>query len=774
MFGDLVRTHRRRVGLSQEELAEKAGISVRGLRKIESNQIDMPRPVTVRLLADAFGLTGKDRDWFAASAAPLHQPPVRSGPAQLPADGAGFTGRADQLRQLNTLLHEEHGGSSSAALIIAITGTAGVGKTVLAVHWAHQVRHRFPDGQLYVNLRGFDPGGAVTSPTEVVRGFLDALDVPSTRMPADLDAQAALYRTLTADRRMLILLDNARDAAQVRPLLPAASGCLVLITSRHHLSSLVAADGAHPVALGLLPSDEARQLLARRLGTDRIAADTAAADEIITRCAQLPLALVVAGARAATHPEFPLHRLAAELRDMRDRLDALAGDDPATDVRAVFSWSYRTLTDPAARLFRLLGLHPGPDIGAAAAASLVGVPVEDVRRLLAELTRAHLIVEHSPGRYGFHDLLRAYAAEQARGAEPAEQLDAAIHRMLDHYLHTAHTAALLLNAARDPITLAPPRPGVTAEPLRDHPAAMTWFATEHPVLLATVTYAAGTGWDTHAWQLAWTHVHFLDRRGHWHDWAAIQRAALTAARRLGDPTAQAVAHRFLALAEIQLGRFDDAGTNLRRALDLYRQTGDRLGQAHTHNHLGMAYVRQGQNAAALDHVEQALVLFQATRHPAGQGLALNNIGWLRAQLGDHHLALSSCEQALALQQQLGNPDDQAATWDSLGYIHSHLDHRDEAVECYQRALDLRRDIGDRYGEASTLRHLGDAHRSTGQRAAAASAWRRALAILDGLNHPDADVVRGKIATVAWKPAGAGQPGGRQGRSRGHQPGTAAR
>jgi len=746
-----VRYHRRRLGWSQGALAEKAGTSVRGVRKIESNDVVTPRPVTVRLLADALGLTGEERDHFAASAAmigPAPSLPARPAvPAQLPADVAGFTGRTDELHRLDALLARESGGQPTAVTIIAITGTAGVGKTALAVHWAHRVRHHFPDGQLYVNLRGFDPAGALAHPTEVVRRLLDALAVPATRVPSDLDAQSALYRTLMADRRMLILLDNARDAGQLRPLLPGAAGCLVLVTSRHHLSSLVAADGAHPVPLGLLTADEARLLLGRRLGMDRVAADTAAVDEIIARCAALPLALVVAGARAATRssPDFPLHRLAAELRDTAERLDAFAGDDPATDVRAVFSWSYRTLTAAAARLFRLLGLHPAPDIGVAAAASLAGLTVGGVERLLTELARAHLIVEHRPRRYAFHDLLRAYAAEQARSVEPQPQLDAAIHRILDHYLHTAYTAAMLLNPGRDPIALAPSRDGVTPEPLADQEQAMAWFAAEDAVLLAAVQYAAGAGWDGHAWQLAWTLVHHLDRRTHWHDWAATQRAALGAARRLDDPTAQAVAHRFLALAEIQLGRFDDARANLRQALDLYRQAGDRLGPAHTHVHLGMACVRQGDNAAALDHVGQALTLFRAADHRAGQALALNNVGWLHAQLGNYEPALASCEQALALQQELGNRDDEAATWDSLGYIHSHLGHHGEAVACYQSALDLRSDIGDYYGEACTLSHLGDAHQRAGDPATAGTAWRHALAMLERLNHPDADLVRTKLS-----------------------------
>jgi tetratricopeptide (TPR) repeat protein len=410
----------------------------------------------------------------------------------------------------------------------------------------------------------------------------------------------------------------------------------------------------------------------------------------------------------------------------------------------VFSWSYRALDADAARLFRLLGPHPGPDLGAPAAASLAGLPPARTRRLLAELARAHLVVEHAPGRYGLHDLLRAYATERAREAEAPARHAAAVGRTLDHYLHSAHAAAMLLSPARDPITVPAARPGVTPERPPDHAAAMAWFAAEYPVLRDAIDLAAAAGFDDHAWRLAWTLLYFLDRRGHWHDWTAVQRTALAAARRLGDPTAQATCHRLLALAQIQLGRYAEADAHLRRALARYADTGDRAGEAYTRIHLGMAASRQGRYADALAHAEQALELFRAAGHRAGQALALNNVGWLHAQLGDHRRALRRCAEALALQEEVGNSDDQAATWDSLGYAHHHLGDHDQAFACYQRALDLRREIGDRYGQANTLTHLGDVRQAAGDPVGARDAWRAAVAILEELGHADADGLRGRL------------------------------
>jgi DNA-binding SARP family transcriptional activator/tetratricopeptide (TPR) repeat protein len=664
-------------------------------------------------------------------------------PRQLPPAVAHFAGRGDALAMLTGLLGHAEGGAT--VVIAAIGGTAGVGKTALAVHWAHRVADRFPDGQLYIDLRGFSPSGQAMTPAEAVRRFLDALQVPPERVPVDLDAQAALYRSHMAGRRMLVMLDNARDSAQVHPLLPAAAGCMVLVTSRNQLTGLVATDGAHPIDLDLLSLAEARELLTRRLGAGRVAAEPGAVEEIITRCARLPLALALVAARAAAGPRVPLQRLAGELADARQRWQTLTGDDPHTDVRAVFSWSYQALTPSAARLFGLLGLHPGPDITAPAAASLAGIPPDAVRPLLAELTQASLLTEPTAGRYTFHDLLRDYATQLAETIDTDEQRHAAIGRILDHYLHTAYSTERLLNPTRDPIPLAPPSAGVTPEQLGGRAQALDWFTVEHRVLLAAVAHAAATGFDTHTWQLAWTLQTFLDRGGHWHDRMTVGQAAVTAAQRLADPAAQARSHGILAGAHIMLSRFDDAHTQLHDALDLATRAGDQTQQAHIHLNLAFLWGRRSQPTQALRHARQALHLFQVTGYQVGQAAALNSAGWYHVLLGEHQQALTCCQQALTMAEQLGDRYGQAGTWDTLGYAHHHLGQHTQAVTCYQHAVTLFRDLGDRYNEATILTHLGNTHHAAGNPQAAHDAWQQALAILDDLDHPDAAEVRVNLA-----------------------------
>jgi tetratricopeptide (TPR) repeat protein/transcriptional regulator with XRE-family HTH domain len=757
-FSVLLRAQRHRAAISQDELAARSGISARTVRNLEANRVRTPRDTTAQLLADGLGLTGPERTQFVGAARGASVPPSemtllssttgpalvpREVPAQLPLDVRGFVGRDDQLTRLDAIFAEA-GQDPTAAVVTTVSGTAGVGKTALAVHWAHRVAERFSDGQLYLNLRGFAPDGPAVDPGEAVRRFLDALGVPAQRIPPGVDAQASLYRSELAGRRVLIILDNARDADQVRPLLPGTPTAMVVVTSRNQLTSLVAAEGAQPLALDLLSEAEARELFARRLGNDRVAAEPDAVEEIIARCARLPLALAIVAGRAAIHPDFSLAVLAAELRDASDRLDALTGDDATTDLRVVFSWSYNTLSPRAARLFCLLGLHPGPDLSAPAAASLGGFSRRRVRSLLAELTRAHLVAEHSPGRYTFHDLLRAYAVDLARINDGDGQCDAPIHRMLDHYLHTAYRADRLLYPNRDPITLAPPQPGTLPEDLAGHGQALAWLTDEHSVLLAAVEYAARAGLDIHTWQLVWILTDFLDRRGHWNDQATTQLLALAAARRLGDVSKEARAHRRIARACIQLSRYDDAHTHLRNALGLYRQRGDLAGQADTHLDLAMMWEPQDRRTEALDHSQQALELYRAAGHQPGQANALNAVGWYNAQLGDHRQALACCQRALTLHENLGDRPGRAHTWDSLGYAYHHLGRHTQAAICYEQALHLFRDLGDRYYESIIHSHLGDTHLAAGDPDAARDAWQYAMAILDDLDHPDASRVRARL------------------------------
>ena len=483
------------------------------------------------------------------------------------------------------------------------------------------------------------------------------------------------------------------------------------------------------------------------LGADRVAAEPRAVEELIVRCARLPLALALVAARAALRPQGGLHLLVSELRDAHQRWQTLAGDEPTTDVRTVFSWSYRALTPQAARLFRLLGFHPGPDISVPAAASLAGVTPHQVRPLLGELVRVNLVSECAAGRYTFHDLLRNYACDMAYRIDTDQQRRTAIQRILDHYVHTAYASAMLLNAARDPITLTPLAPGVTPEHPADYQQALDWFTAEHPVLLATANQAAEGGFDGHTWQLAWTLWNFLDWRGKWHDLAATGRAAVAAAERLADLPAQARAHRNLANTYTRLGRLDDAHVQLAHALDLATQTGDQTEEAHTHHNLAYLWEQRGDYLRALDHAQQTLDLYRAAGHQNGQADALNAVGWYHGLLGDHQQTLTACQQALTLFQDLGDRYGQAATWDSLGYAHHHLGHYAHAVTSYDHALTLLRDLGDRYYEGTILTHLGDTHHVTGNADVARDVWRQALAILDDLDHPDADKVRSKLAAI---------------------------
>jgi len=407
------------------------------------------------------------------------------------------------------------------------------------------------------------------------------------------------------------------------------------------------------------------------------------------------------------------------------------------------------LTAPAARLFRLLGLHPGPHISAAAAASLAVHPLSEARALLTELSRASLLTEYLPGRYCFHDLLRTYAAELTEDTDGDAERGRALQRLLGHYVHTGHAAERLMQPHRDPmhLTLSTPPEGTEPEELMDPQQATGWLAVEHPVLLAAQRHAAESGSDIIAWQLAFALDTFLDRSGHWPELAAAWRTAQHTADRLGDHAAQAYAHRRLAHVDTRLGRHSEAQINYRRALDLYRRAQDEVGEAHTHHNLAILWWRLGRAAHALGHARKALALFRASDHLRGTALALNDVGWYHAELGEHEQALEYCGQALTLFQKLRNPDGEAATWDSLGYAHRHLGHHAEAAECYQQALALFRDLGDRYEEATTLTWIGDAHHAASEIDAARAAWEQALEILDDLGHRDADRVKTRLASV---------------------------
>jgi tetratricopeptide (TPR) repeat protein len=657
-----------------------------------------------------------------------------------------FTGRKAELDFLSGLMATRGAPDGGGIVVIsAIGGTAGVGKTALALHWAHQAAGHFPDGQLYVNLRGFGPSDAPVAPTEAIRGFLDALGVAPERVPALQDAQAGLYRSMLAGRRMLVVLDNARDEGQVRPLLPAGPGSLVIITSRSQLTGLAAVDGARLLPLDLLSHEEAVQLLTARIGTTCAAAEAATVGEIASLCVHLPLALAVAAAQAAARPGIPLALLTAELRDTAGRLDVLDAGDPAASVAAVFSWSYQQLSTQAARMFRLLGLHPGPDITIPAAASLAATGQAEARRLLRELARDCLVAQHAPGRYAFHDLLRAYAATQAQAHETQHDRDAAIGRVLDHYLHTAASATGLLTPAREPPSLSPPRPGTAPEQPGDHRQALQWFQAEHHVLLGVETLAARTGADRHAWQMPCVLSDYLSLRGYCQERVTALSRAVAAAARLDDVLGQAMSLRRLGTTCNQTGDHDQARAHLERCLPLYQRLGDRLGEACAQQSLARVSLDQGRHADARWHTDQALRACQGTGHEVVEGLLLNNAAWLYALLGDYRRARGFCEQALALIARLGGADFEGDVRDTLGYVELHLGDFARAAAHFEFALGLSRDRGDRYSEAEALTHIGDVRHAADDLPRARQAWQQALAIYDDIQHPDAEEIRAKLA-----------------------------
>jgi tetratricopeptide (TPR) repeat protein len=678
---------------------------------------------------------------------------------QLPLPARHFVGRDEPIKELDELLDRvtADGGrpgpaSQESSVIAAISGTAGVGKTTLALHWAHHVADRFPDGQLYVNLRGYDPSGTPVEPADAMRNLLEALGVSAERVPPTTEARLGLLRSSLAGQRMLILLDNARDADQVRPLLAAAPGCLTVITSRSQLTGLEApgGDGAQLISLDVLTETEATQLLQRQLGTERLSAQQDAVTGLTQLCARLPLALAIIAARAAARSDLPLAELVTELQgdhgvlEAHGVLETLDDGHRDTSIKAVFSWSVRQVSDQAARMFRLLGLHPGPDISRQAAASLAGLATGEAVRLLAELTDAHLLAEVAPGRFGFHDLLRAYAAEEAEEHFGQDELEAARLRALDHYLQTGFAAVLLLQPHRTRITISPPQPGVRTEPLAGYQQALAWLEAEYQVILAAVALADSRGYDEYSWRLAWTLADFLDWRGHWQNWVSTQQVALAACRRLDHLTGQAIVHRSLARACYRLGRYDETGTHQRTALDLYRQIGDPLGQARCHTDMASALERDTRYAEAIDHAEQALQLFRAASHPAGEANALNTLGWCHALAGHHALALDYCQQAADLQHQIGDRHAEAASLDSVGFAHHHLGQYEEAIACFRRALGFYTEIGNRQSQAEVLDHLAETQHAYGRPAEARDAWRQALTIMEDLHHQDTERIRARL------------------------------
>ncbi|RJQ78998.1 SARP family transcriptional regulator [Pseudonocardiaceae bacterium YIM PH 21723] len=663
-------------------------------------------------------------------------------PRQLPPPPAHLVGRDRDLAELTAIAERETG----SVRIAALGGPGGSGKTWLALRWAHDHLDRFPDGQLYVNLRGFGPDNDPMTPDSALQVFFDALGVPTDQIPCTLDGRSALARSLLAGRRMLVLLDNAADAAQVRPLLPSTPGCLVLITSRSAMSGLAIEDGATEIRVSLLTDVQSRELLEGRIGPDRLAAEPDAVGELIRYCAGLPLALAVLASRAAARPDHDLRVLADALADQRLRLNVLDAGDPATTVRAVFSWSYQVLPHDAARLFRLLGLHPGPSFDLYAAASLLAGSTCRSQTLLTELVRAHLVEELAPGVYRMHDLLRAYAMELA-GEFDATEHHTAISRLLDHYLFTGHAADQLICPMWEAIGLALPEPGTASRPLADFEEAMSWFLEQHSTLLAMVRLAEAERFHAHAWRLPWIMSTYLGRRAHWHVQRVIQQIALTAAGVLGDTMAQAASHYQLGHTYTMQRAYRSGQPHLNRANDLYHRMGDLTGQAATCVALAMSAYRQGHYGQAENLANQGLVLFRARGKNRWGGQCLMLLGWIHAQDGQHELSLSYSESALKLLLQLPLSEAQAQTMRCLGFVHAKQGDLPLAASYYTRAALVFEMLGDSYNRASVLQELGDVHAQDGDQQAAHAAFTASEQLFARLARPESGQVREKLAVL---------------------------
>jgi len=735
-------------GLSQAALARLVHYSRAYLCKLESGQ-KLPTPDLARRCDEALRAEGA----LMRLARTAQRPRRGIRPAQLPPAAAGFSGRHAELELLDQMLADAS--EPTAAPLVVVCGPAGVGKTALALHWSHRVRHAFPDGQLFVHLRAHG-GTAPVAVSEALGGFLRALAVDPAAIPQAAVEQAALLRSLTDGRRLLVVLDDAADAEQVRPLLPGSGRSLVLVTSRSSMAGLVTRDGARRVSLSPMPEAEALVLLARGLDPARLSGEPGAAAELTRWCGYLPLAIRILADRLSTRPDLRLRELIGQLTTGPVGLDVLnvPGDESST-VRTVFSWSYVSLPARTARMFRLCGLYTGPDFGIAAAAALAGRELDEAGAAMSVLTDIHLVQESGAGRFRLHDLLRAYAGERALAEEPVPQRQAAALRLVSWYLHTADGAARLLIPQRRALQLPEPPEGCRPLALGDYQAALAWFSLERASLVATVQQAWEDGHHAECWQLAATASSYFMLAKHWADWQATSETGLAAARELGDREAEAWMLSVLGAMLGGAGRLSEAVERLEQALVMRRRIGDQSGQVATLLNLGVAYWQLGRLDLGVDRLRRALRAARQTGDRYGEAMALNNLAEARLTLDRPDAAERDVGEALALFRGDRNTFGEGMALDTLGQIHQARGWADLALSCFEQSLAARRLAGDRHGEAVALQHLGGARRAVGDLSGAHEAWWLALEIYDALNSPGAAEVRAALAGELARPARRG-------------------
>jgi tetratricopeptide (TPR) repeat protein/transcriptional regulator with XRE-family HTH domain len=745
LTGAEFRHDRMAVGLTQEQLAERSGLSVRAIRDLERGRVGRPRPSTARQIASALRLAAQDQAREATS----DGPPV---PAQLPADVADFTGRSVEVTALTESVAEAASRLGTAVPIVAIIGAGGVGKTALAVHAAHRAARWFPDGQVYLNLAG--SSSQPMNPSEALARLMRDLGTDPSVQESDESERVARYRSLTAGRRLLIVLDDACDASQVRPLLPGTGGCAVVVTSRRALHDLESAQLLH---LAGLSEQDAGVLFARIVGDLRAAHEQDAVRSVLGVCAGLPLAIRIAAARVAARPAGRLATRAPRRSDQRNLLDELQTGDLA--VRASFLVSYanvqsaaRGATLPADRAFRLLSLADGPDVGLRAASALLGSSPDRAERALEFLVDAHLLECVAPGRYRFHDLLRVYAAERVQAEESQETRDDAIRRLLRWYLHTAGAACRVVDPSRPHLELGPAPLDSTPLDFDTHSGALAWLDAEHANLLSAVAQAASVGEHEIAWQLPGVLWDLFSLRGHVGNWLAAHKTGLASARLLKDREAEMRMLADLAGNYLFLNKPEAALDCMREILVLTRETGDPRRTAITLVNLGAILTELGRVDEAIERQREALRLFRQTGERNGEAHALCGIASIDGRNGRVAEAISGLEQGIAILREIRNFATAAESLVEMSSLRLRIGQLDAIIAEATEAVELSRAAGSMRIEAAALSVLGRAYRELGQPEQARSYWLDALSIFTAIGHPATESLAADLASLEPEPS----------------------